>query len=67
MESRCLIDICARCHQWLCADCLPICICEEIEENYEESYERIEEAREAEHIEGTEGTEEVCQVHCGMY
>lgn len=65
--SRCLTEICSKCHQWLCAECLPNCTCEEIKEVCEDPCETVGENRAALHTEDTGETEVDCQVHCGMY
>lgn len=65
-ENKCLTDICSKCHQWLCGDCLPRCTCEEVVEACEEVCETVAEAEETEVTGGieeigeameTEGTE----------
>lgn len=63
-RSRCLTEICSKCHQWLCAECLPNCTCEEV---CEEPCENVGENSAALHTEETGRTEVDCQVHCGMY
>lgn len=45
-ENKCLTEICNKCHQWLCGDCLPRCTCEEIEEACEEACESVVEDEE---------------------
>lgn len=66
-ESRCLTEICSKCHQWLCAECLPNCTCREIKEVCEKPCETAGENRATLHTEETGGTEGDCQVHRGMY
>lgn len=55
-ENKCLTDICSKCHQWLCGDCLPRCTCEEVVEACEEVCETV---AETEVTEVTGGIEEI--------